>query len=106
MALTAADIKQIAHLARLNIAEHDIPLYTEQLSRIVDFVEQMNAVPIDFSTLISASDEPNTPLRADTVTEIDQRELLQSIAPHTAAGLYLVPSVLDDKTPKDIDYVE
>ncbi len=41
MSLTAEDVKKIAHLARLNMSESDITLYTAKLSTIIDFVEQM-----------------------------------------------------------------
>jgi aspartyl-tRNA(Asn)/glutamyl-tRNA(Gln) amidotransferase subunit C len=34
-------------------------------------------------------------LREDKVTEADQRELFQSIAPQVEAGLYLVPQVIE-----------
>jgi aspartyl-tRNA(Asn)/glutamyl-tRNA(Gln) amidotransferase subunit C len=34
-------------------------------------------------------------LRPDEVTESDQRELFQSVAPATQDGLYLVPKVIE-----------
>jgi aspartyl-tRNA(Asn)/glutamyl-tRNA(Gln) amidotransferase subunit C len=34
-------------------------------------------------------------LREDVVTETDQRDHFQNIAPQTEAGLYLVPKVID-----------
>jgi aspartyl-tRNA(Asn)/glutamyl-tRNA(Gln) amidotransferase subunit C len=34
-------------------------------------------------------------LRPDEATEPDQRELFQTIAPQTEAGLYLVPRVVE-----------
>lgn len=34
-------------------------------------------------------------LREDIVTEENQRELFQSIAPATDAGLYLVPKIIE-----------
>ena len=34
-------------------------------------------------------------LRTDEITELDQRERYQVIAPHTEAGLYLVPKVIE-----------
>jgi aspartyl-tRNA(Asn)/glutamyl-tRNA(Gln) amidotransferase subunit C len=34
-------------------------------------------------------------LRADVVTDVDQRELFQSIAPKVESGLYLVPKVIE-----------
>lgn len=42
MSLTPEEIKKIAHLARLNLSEQDIALYTPQLSNILDFIEQLN----------------------------------------------------------------
>ena len=35
------------------------------------------------------------PLRKDKVTEENQRESLQESSPHTKAGLFLVPKVID-----------
>ena len=44
MALDASDVVKIAHLARLGIDAEDIPEYTRNLSAILAFVEQLNAV--------------------------------------------------------------
>ena len=34
-------------------------------------------------------------LRPDAVTEVNQREAFQAIAPKTEAGVYLVPKVIE-----------
>ena len=34
-------------------------------------------------------------LRADLVSEANERETFQAVAPHTEAGLYLVPKVIE-----------
>ena len=44
MALDAADIEKIAHLARLGINPEDVPEYSRNLSDILAFVEQLSAV--------------------------------------------------------------
>ena len=44
MSLTPEEVIKIAHLARLNLSEEEIVLYTPQLSKILDFIEQMNQV--------------------------------------------------------------
>ena len=43
MSLTRTDVENIARLARLEITESEMALYVGTLSRILDFVEQLNA---------------------------------------------------------------
>ena len=38
MSLSRSDIDKIAHLARLELTETEIPVYVDSLSRIIDFV--------------------------------------------------------------------
>src|SRR5262245_30123154 len=95
MSLTVDDVKKIAHLARLNLSEKDVTIYTSQLSEILHFVEQMNQAQTNDVEAFAHSLDINPHLRNDKVTEIDQRELFQSIAPKVEAGLYLVPKVIE-----------
>jgi aspartyl-tRNA(Asn)/glutamyl-tRNA(Gln) amidotransferase subunit C len=44
MSLEKAEVERIARLTRLKLNNEDIPEYTRQLSRILDFVNQMNSV--------------------------------------------------------------
>jgi len=44
---------------------------------------------------MSHAQELSLRLREDRVTETDQRELFQSIAPQVEAGLFLVPKVIE-----------
>lgn len=95
MSLERADVEKIAHLARLAIREEDIPEYVSNLSNILDLVEQMNAVDTaDVGPMAHPMDAVQR-LREDVVTETDQRELFQTIAPQVEAGLYLVPKVIE-----------
>ena len=93
--LTAQDVKKIADLARLEIEEKDIPVHAKDLSNILDFVEQINQVNSDNIDPMAHPLDTYQRLRADEVTETDQKQLLQSVAPKTAAGLYLVPKVIE-----------
>jgi len=95
MSLDRSDVVNIAHLARLAIAEHDIPEYARNLSNILQFVEQMSAVDTaDVEPMAHPLDMAQR-LREDVVTEGDQREHFQAIAPAVEAGLYLVPKVIE-----------
>ena len=93
--LTRDDVERIAHLARLAIDEEHIPEYVSNLSKILDFVAQMNAVDTaDVSPMAHPLDTAQR-MRSDTVIESDQRELFQSDAPQAEAGYYLVPKVIE-----------
>lgn len=95
MSLTASDVKKISHLARLAIDEADIEPYANNLSNILGLVEQMDAADVaDIEPMANPQDAMQR-LRDDIVTEVNQREKFQAIAPNTEAGLYLVPKVLE-----------
>ena len=95
MSLDAAEIKKIAHLARLGINAEDIPEYSRNLSDILAFVEQLNAVDTTGVEPLAHPLEATQRLRADEVTETDTRDSFQQVAPETEAGLYLVPQVIE-----------
>lgn len=95
MSLTTDDVKKIAHLARLNMPENELATVTTQLSHILDFVEQMNQADTTGIEALAHSLDLTQRLRPDVVTENNQRDAFQKIAPKVEAGLYLVPVVIE-----------
>ena len=95
MSLDKTDVEKIAHLARLGIDDDAIPDYARDLTNIFDLVEQLSAVDTADITPMAHPLDANQRLRPDAVTESNQRELFQSIAPQTEAGIYLVPQVIE-----------
>ncbi len=95
MSLTADDVKKIAHLARLGIDQQNIDSYTQDLSRMLDLMTQMNDLNTDDVAPMAHPLDQQQRLRPDEVTESNQREKFQSIAPQVENGLYLVPKVID-----------
>ncbi|MEE9328396.1 MAG: Asp-tRNA(Asn)/Glu-tRNA(Gln) amidotransferase subunit GatC [Cocleimonas sp.] len=95
MSLTPDEVKSIAFLARLSIKEENIEQYSQDLNNILGLVEQMNAAKTDGVEAMAHPQDAMQRLRADAVTEINQREKLMSNAPVTEDGLFLVPKVLD-----------
>ena len=95
MSLDHQEVEKIAHLARIAVSEEDKAALATELSGILDFVEQMNAV--DTSGIVPMAHPLHMAqrLRVDEVTESNQRELFQSVAPETEEGLYLVPKVIE-----------
>ncbi|RTE65906.1 Asp-tRNA(Asn)/Glu-tRNA(Gln) amidotransferase subunit GatC [Amphritea opalescens] len=95
MSLDRTDVEKIAHLARLNIAEQDIQEYAENLSNILDLVDQMQAVDTQDITPMAHPMDAIQRLRLDEVTEGNQRDHLQTVAPAVEAGLFQVPKVIE-----------
>ena len=95
MSIEVDEVKKIAKLAALNVAEADMQSYATNLSNILGLVEQMSAVDTTGVTPMSHPFEAVQRLRADVVTEEDRREAFLSIAPKTEDGLYLVPKVIE-----------
>jgi aspartyl-tRNA(Asn)/glutamyl-tRNA(Gln) amidotransferase subunit C len=96
MSLTRAQVEGIAHLARLEITEAQMPVYVDSLSRIIDLVEQLAAADTaGVEPMAHPLADQVQRLRADEVTESDRHDKYQRNASAVAAGLYLVPKVLD-----------
>jgi aspartyl-tRNA(Asn)/glutamyl-tRNA(Gln) amidotransferase subunit C len=95
MPLSRQDVAKIAHLARLDITDAEVTATHESLSRILGLIEQMNAVDTRAVAPMAHPQDAALRLRADRVSEPDQREKFQQVAPATEAGLYLVPKVIE-----------
>ena len=98
MALTPDDVNRIAQLARLELQGSEPAAMLAQLNGFFRIVEQMSAVDTSgvepLYTPLSAVQEVQLRLRADAVTEGDQRELNLRSAPAVEDGLFLVPQVI------------
>lgn len=95
MALKTSDVAKIAHLARLAVDDDALVHYASELSRILDLVEQMADVDTAGVAPMAHPLHMSQRLRPDRVTEPNQREHFQGIAPATRDGLYLVPRVIE-----------
>jgi aspartyl-tRNA(Asn)/glutamyl-tRNA(Gln) amidotransferase subunit C len=95
MALIREDVKRAARLARIAVEESETREVLEQLGRIFQMIEEIRAVDVSGVEAMAHAQDVVLRLREDVVTEVDQRELFQSIAPRVEAGLYLVPRVVE-----------
>lgn len=99
MSLSPQDISRLARLARLEFDAPHARHMLGQLNGFFDIVDQMNAVdttgiePLAHPTAVI--DHVALRLRADVVTEPDQREANQRSAPAVERGLFLVPKVIE-----------
>lgn len=94
MAVDQSDIAKLAELSRIAISERAAQEVANSITEILTLVDQLQAVDTTGVTPMAHPLDAVQRLRIDVVTESNQREEMQSIAPLTQDGLYLVPRVL------------
>ena len=95
MSLNIADVEKIARLARLAMTPQEMQTAQAQLSNIFGLIAEMQAVNTSGISPMSHSQKLSQRLREDIVTETNQRDDFQAIAPQVENGLYLVPQVIE-----------
>jgi len=95
MSIDHDEVAKIAQLARLNIEPAQMDQYAENLSSILDLVDQLQAADTDGIEPLANPLDATQRLRPDQVTEANQREHFQKNAPSAEQGLFLVPKVIE-----------
>ena len=95
MSLTSDDVRRIAHLARLAVTDAEVERTQQQLNGFFSMIEAMRAVDTKGIEPMAHAVDVVQRLREDKVTEPNQRELFQALAPEVENGLYLVPKVIE-----------
>jgi len=95
VSLDKDQVQHIAMLARLKLADDEFDETVDKLSRIVEFVDQLSQAETEGVVPMAHPLNESQRLRADEVTESDEREALQENASSVENGLYLVPKVIE-----------
>ena len=93
--LSLDQIQRIGDLARLELSPVELAAMQQELNGILALVDQMSAVDTEGVEPMSHPQAAMQRLREDEVSEKDQRENFQAIAPQVEDGLYLVPKVIE-----------
>jgi len=80
---------------RIELNPEDAESLTSNLTQILDLVDEMQQVNTDGVQPMAHPLDVKQRLRADAVTEENNREHFQQVAPSTEDGLYLVPKVIE-----------
>lgn len=89
------DITALANLAHINIDDGMVEDVTNNINNILALVDELQQADTEGVLPMSHPLDATQRLRADDVTENDQRDALQANAPATENGLFLVPKVID-----------
>ncbi|MFN2235043.1 MAG: Asp-tRNA(Asn)/Glu-tRNA(Gln) amidotransferase subunit GatC [Anaerolineales bacterium] len=95
MSLTNEEVQHIANLARMNLSEDELELYRKQLSAILDYFKQLEALDTDDIPPTANVSVDQNPLRVDQPdSSLSPEELLQN-APEKDDHLFRVPPIFE-----------
>ncbi len=93
MSVTADEVRKIAHLAELEVAEDQLPELVSQMSRIVDYIAQLAQVPASEAAKPFVTGPDAIRFRADDVRPWPLAFGAKDLAPAFRNGFFLVPKL-------------
>jgi aspartyl-tRNA(Asn)/glutamyl-tRNA(Gln) amidotransferase subunit C len=95
MSVDAETVRRIAHLARIAVADEEVPHLQGELNAILAFVEQLAAVDVANVEPMTSVTPMTMNTRPDVVTDGEIAEQILRNAPATQDGFFLVPKVVE-----------
>jgi aspartyl-tRNA(Asn)/glutamyl-tRNA(Gln) amidotransferase subunit C len=88
-------VRRIAHLARIKVADDDLPHLAAELNSILAFVEELNQVDVEGIEPMTSVMPMRMKQRSDVVDEGDMAEAVVANAPATEDHYFVVPKVVE-----------
>ena len=95
MSVDAKTVARVAKLARISVAEYRLDPLAQELTGILDWIEQLNEVEVDGVEPMTTPVEMRLPLRDDVVTQGGAPDKVLANAPRSEDGFYVVPKVVE-----------
>ena len=95
MAIDAATVRKVAHLARVAEPEDRLEALAQELNGILAWIEQLNEVDVQGVEPMTTAVEATQPLREDAVTAGGDPAKVLANAPKAADGFFVVPKVVE-----------
>ena len=87
--------RRVAKLARIRVADENLPQLAGQLSGILNFMEQLNEVDVDGVEPMTSVTPMRLTRRADAVTDGGMQDRILKNAPDAREGFFAVPKVVE-----------
>ena len=92
--ISSSDVRKVAQLARLELPEDQIETYTEQIEKILSYVDQLQEIDTENIPPTTRAVEVVNAMREDLVEVNCSREDLLNQAPHREGDFFRVPKIL------------
>ncbi|WP_084862630.1 Asp-tRNA(Asn)/Glu-tRNA(Gln) amidotransferase subunit GatC [Salibaculum halophilum] len=95
MSIDTQTARKVAHLARIRVAEDELPALAGEFNAILGFIEQLQEVDVDGVEPMTSVTPQRLTRRADVVTDGDQQDKVLANAPDAREGFFAVPKVVE-----------
>ena len=95
MAIDVETARRVAKLARIAVAEGDLPALAGELSGILGFMEQLNEVDVTGIEPMTSVTPMRLKRRVDRVTDGGYAAQILTNAPDAREGFFAVPKVVE-----------
>jgi len=95
MSIDTKAVAKIAKLARISVSEEEKEHYASEISKILQWVEQLSEVDTEGVPLMTSVSQIKLPLRKDVVSDGNQQEAIIKNAPESDYGCFVVPKVME-----------
>ena len=95
MSIDIDTARKVAHLARIQVAEDNLPELARELSGILTFMEQLNEVDVEGIEPMTSVTPMRLKRRVDVVTDGGYQDKILSNAPDAREGFFAVPKVVE-----------
>jgi aspartyl-tRNA(Asn)/glutamyl-tRNA(Gln) amidotransferase subunit C len=95
MSIDTDTARKVAKLARIRVAEADLPALAQELSGILGFMEQLNEVDVTGVDPMTSVTPMRLARRVDAVTDGGYPQRILANAPDAREGFFAVPKVVE-----------
>ena len=95
MKINAEQVKHVAKLARLSLADEEVTDFSEQLSSIIDYVEKLRELDTDSVPPAEYTAEIKNVFREDFVHSSLSADEFVRLAPNFRDGHIVVPKIIE-----------
>ena len=95
MSVDQANVRRIAHLARIAVSDDEVPHLQGELNAMLAFVEELNAVNVEGIEPMTSVIPMCMALRTDVVTDHAGADVVVGNAPISEDHFFVVPKVVE-----------
>jgi len=95
MSVDADTVRKVAKLARIAVEDHEVDPFAKELSGILDWVEQLQAVDVEGVEPMTSAVPMRLKRREDKITDGNRRPDILANAPESREGFFAVPKVVE-----------
>ena len=94
--ITSEEVKKVAHLARLELNEHEINNHAQQLEKILEYIKQLEKIETHDVPCTTRAIEVVNVFRKDEKKYADCSEDLLGLGPSREDQYYKVPKIINE----------